>query len=196
MKKLVFASANANKIKEIKALLPTHFELVTLDEIGFQEDIPETSDTIPGNAIQKTTYLKEKIALDCFSDDTGLIIPALNGEPGVYSARYLGENTAYTIKNQVILDRMKDCTNRSARFVSVVCLVLNEDEVYSFEGIMPGSIGFEAKGDNGFGYDPIFLIPEFQQTFGEIPPEVRAKISHRANALSILRSKLQNFVNQ
>ena len=181
MKKLVFASANANKIKEIKALLPTHFELVTLDEIGFQEDIPETSDTIPGNAIQKTTYLKEKIALDCFSDDTGLIIPALNGEPGVYSARYAGPQRNATDNMNLVLEKLANQSDRSAYFMTTIALWY-ENELHLFEGKVTGEIIGDKKGDEGFGYDPIF-VPENQgKTFAEMSMEEKSKFSHRARA--------------
>lgn len=181
MKKLVFASANANKIKEIKALLPTHFELVTLDEIGFQEDIPETADTIPGNAIQKTTYLKEKIALDCFSDDTGLIIPALNGEPGVYSARYAGPQRNATDNMNLVLEKLANQSDRSAYFMTTIALWY-ENELHLFEGKVTGEIIGDKKGDEGFGYDPIF-VPENQgKTFAEMSMEEKSKFSHRARA--------------
>jgi XTP/dITP diphosphohydrolase len=181
MKKLVFASANANKIKEIKALLPAHFELVTLDEIGFQEDIPETADTIPGNAIQKTTYLKEKIALDCFSDDTGLIIPALNGEPGVYSARYAGPQRNATDNMNLVLEKLANQSDRSAYFMTTIALWF-ENELHLFEGKVTGEIITDKKGDEGFGYDPIF-VPENQgKTFAEMSMEEKSKFSHRARA--------------
>lgn len=181
MKKLVFASANANKIKEIKALLPAHFELVTLDEIGFQEDIPETADTIPGNAIQKTTYLKEKIALDCFSDDTGLIIPALNGEPGVYSARYAGPQRNATDNMNLVLEKLANQSDRSAYFMTTIALWY-ENELHLFEGKVTGEIIGDKKGDEGFGYDPIF-VPENQgKTFAEMSMEEKSKFSHRARA--------------
>lgn len=181
MKKLVFASANANKIKEIKALLPTHFELVTLDEIGFQEDIPETSDTIPGNAIQKTTYLKDKIGLDCFSDDTGLIIPALNGEPGVFSARYAGPQRNATDNMNLVLEKLVNQSDRSAYFMTTIALWY-ENELHLFEGKVTGEIIGDKKGDEGFGYDPIF-VPENQgKTFAEMSMEEKSKFSHRARA--------------
>ena len=191
MKKLVFASANANKIKEIKALLPTHFELVTLDEIGFQEDIPETADTIPGNAIQKTTYLKEKIALDCFSDDTGLIIPALNGEPGVYSARYAGPQRNATDNMNLVLEKLANQSDRSAYFMTTIALWY-ENELHLFEGKVTGEIIGDKKGDEGFGYDPIF-VPENQgKTFAEMSMEEKSKFSHRARAFE----KMMRFLTE
>jgi XTP/dITP diphosphohydrolase len=191
MKKLVFASANANKIKEIRALLPAHFELVTLDEIGFQEDIPETAATIPGNAIQKTTYLKDKIGLDCFSDDTGLIIPALNGEPGVFSARYAGPQRNATDNMNLVLEKLANQSDRSAYFMTTIALWY-ENELHLFEGKVTGEIIRDKKGDEGFGYDPIF-VPENQgKTFAEMSMEEKSKFSHRARTFE----KMMRFLTE
>jgi len=183
--KLLLATQNKNKVIELKRLLNDYpqYEVNSLSDMNIQDDIEETGLTFEENARLKALHIYRLTGIACIADDSGLEIEALNNEPGVYSARYLGENTAYTIKNQVILDRMKDCTNRSARFVSVVCLVLNEDEVYSFEGIMPGSIGFEAKGDNGFGYDPIFVPLGYDLSYAEMELDVKNKLSHRGQAL-------------
>lgn len=191
MKKLVFASANVNKIKEIKALLPAHIELITLDEIGFYEEIPETADTISGNAIQKTTYLKEKIAFDCFSDDTGLIIPALNGEPGVFSARYAGPQRNANDNMNLVLEKLANQSDRSAYFMTTIALWF-ENELHLFEGKVNGEIITNKKGDEGFGYDPIF-IPENQgKTFAEMSLEEKSKYSHRARAFE----KMMLFLTQ
>lgn len=183
--KLLLATQNKNKVIELKRLLNDYpqYEVNSLSDMNIQDDIEETGLTFEENARLKALHIYRLTGIACIADDSGLEIEALNNEPGVYSARYLGENTAYTIKNQVILDRMKDCTNRSARFVSVVCLVLNEDEVYSFEGVMPGSIGFEAKGDNGFGYDPIFVPLGYDLSYAEMELDVKNKLSHRGQAL-------------
>jgi len=183
--KLLLATQNKNKVIELKRLLKDYpqYEVNSLSDMNIQDDIEETGLTFEENARLKALHIYRLTGIACIADDSGLEIEALNNEPGVYSARYLGENTAYTIKNQVILDRMKDCTNRSARFVSVVCLVLNEDEVYSFEGIMPGSIGFEAKGDNGFGYDPIFVPLGYDLSYAEMELDVKNNLSHRGQAL-------------
>lgn len=183
--KLLLATQNKNKVIELKRLLNDYpqYEVNSLSDMNIKDDIEETGLTFEENARLKALHIYRLTGIACIADDSGLEIEALNNEPGVYSARYLGENTAYTIKNQVILDRMKDCTNRFARFVSVVCLVLNEDEVYSFEGIMPGSIGFEAKGDNGFGYDPIFVPLGYDLSYAEMELDVKNKLSHRGQAL-------------
>lgn len=183
--KLLLATQNKNKVIELKRLLKDYpqFEVYSLSDMNIQDDIEETGLTFEENARLKALHIYRLTGIACIADDSGLEIEALNNEPGVYSARYLGENTAYTIKNQVILDRLETCVNRSARFVSVVCLVLNEAEVYTFEGIMPGSIGFEAKGDNGFGYDPIFVPLGYDLSYAEMEIDVKNKLSHRGQAL-------------
>jgi XTP/dITP diphosphohydrolase len=183
--KLLLATQNKNKVIELKRLLKDYpqFEVYSLSDMNIQDDIEETGLTFEENARLKALHIYRLTGIACIADDSGLEIEALNNEPGVYSARYLGENTAYTIKNQVILDRLETCVNRSARFVSVVCLVLNEAEVYTFVGIMPGSIGFEAKGDNGFGYDPIFVPKGYDLSYAEMGIDVKNKLSHRGQAL-------------
>lgn len=183
--KLLLATQNKNKVIELKRLLKDYpqFEVYSLSDMNIQDDIEETGLTFEENARLKALHIYRLTGIACIADDSGLEIETLNNEPGVYSARYLGENTAYTIKNQVILDRLETCVNRSARFVSVVCLVLNEAEVYTFEGIMPGSIGFEAKGDNGFGYDPIFVPKGYDLSYAEMEIDVKNKLSHRGQAL-------------
>lgn len=183
--KLLLATQNKNKVIELKRLLKDYpqFEVYSLSDMNIQDDIEETGLTFEENARLKALHIYRLTGIACIADDSGLEIEALNNEPGVYSARYLGENTAYTIKNQVILDRLETCVNRYARFVSVVCLVLNEAEVYTFEGIMPGSIGFEAKGDNGFGYDPIFVPKGYDLSYAEMEIDVKNKLSHRGQAL-------------
>lgn len=183
--KLLLATQNKNKVIELKRLLNDYpqFEVYSLSDMNIVDDIEETGSTFEENARLKALHIYRLTGIACLADDSGLEIEALNNEPGVYSARYLGENTAYTIKNQVILDRMKESNSRSARFVSVVCLVLNEDEVYSFEGIMPGSIGYDAKGDNGFGYDPIFVPLGYELSYAEMEVDVKNTLSHRGQAL-------------
>ena len=183
--KLLLATQNKNKVIELKRLLEGYpqFEVLSLSDLDIQDDIEETGLTFDENARLKALHIYRLTGIACIADDSGLEIEALNNEPGVYSARYLGENTSYTIKNNVILDRMKDSMNRNARFVSVVCLVLNEDEVYYFEGIMPGSIGFEAKGDNGFGYDPIFVPKGYNLSYAQMDLETKNTLSHRGQAL-------------
>lgn len=183
--KLLLATQNKNKVIELKRLLEGYpqFEVLSLSDMNIQDDIEETGLTFDENARLKALHIYRLTNIPCIADDSGLEIEALNNEPGVYSARYLGENTSYLIKNQVILDRMKDSINRSARFVSVVCLVLNEDEIYTFEGIMPGSIGNDAHGSHGFGYDPIFVPMGYTLSYAEMELETKNKLSHRGQAL-------------
>jgi len=183
--KLLLATQNKNKVIELKRLLEVYpqFEVLSLSDFDIQDDIEETGLTFEENARLKALHIYQLTHIPCIADDSGLEIEALNNEPGVYSARYLGENTSYTIKNQIILDRMKDSVNRKARFVSVVCLVLNEEEVYTFEGFMPGSIGNEARGSNGFGYDPIFVPNGYTLSYAEMELETKNTLSHRGQAL-------------
>ena len=190
MKKLVFASANQNKIKEIKSILPAGFELVTLDELGFHEEIPETSPTISGNAIQKTTFLTDKLALNCFSDDTGLIIPALNNEPGVYSARYAGPQRNADDNMDLVLEKLAEKNDRSAYFMTTIALWF-EGELHLFEGKVTGEIITTKKGEHGFGYDPIFIPEDQGKTFAEMTLAEKSRFSHRARAFE----KMIAFLN-
>ena len=179
--KLLFATANVNKAKEIAALLPASYELLTLKDIDLQEDIPETRDTLEGNAQQKSEYVLQNFQLDCFADDTGLEIPALNNEPGVKSARYAGEQRDTEANMQLVLDRLKDKEDRTARFRTVISLEL-EGKQYLFEGIVNGTIREERSGEGGFGYDPIFEPENCGRTFGEMTMEEKNNYSHRARA--------------
>ncbi len=179
--KLVFATNNANKIREIKNLLPPQIELLSLNDIGCEEDIPETADTIEGNALQKVLYVKQNYGYDCFADDTGLEVEALHGEPGVYSARYAGEAKDNEANMQKLLNNLKGEPNRKARFKTVIALIL-ENNQYTFPGICEGEIITEKKGVQGFGYDPVFQPEGFRQTFAEMSLEEKSKISHRARA--------------
>ena len=178
---LVFATNNKNKIKEVKALLPSHLEILSLEEIGCQEDIPETSETIEGNAHQKAAYVKEKYGYDCFADDTGLEVESLDGAPGVYSARYAGEAKNNEANVQKLLKKLKGVINRKARFKTIIALHL-EEKTYSFDGICSGSITISTKGNEGFGYDPVFQPEGHSQTFAEMTLEEKSVISHRARA--------------
>ncbi len=179
--KLLFASANQNKVNELQKLIPEGFELLSLNDIDLKEDIPETSETIEGNAIQKTTYIVEKFGIDCFSDDTGLEIDALNGAPGVYSARYAGEEKDSEKNMILVLEKLKKCSNRKARFKTVISLSLNNKR-YVFEGIVEGTIRYDKKGESGFGYDPIFEPENSLKTFAEMTMEEKNRISHRGRA--------------
>ena len=183
--KIVFASNNPNKLKEIQLLLPNSIELVSLADIGCTEDIPETAETIEGNAILKADYVTNNYGLNCFADDTGLEITALNGEPGVYSARYAGEQKSADDNMQKVLQKLADATNRAAQFKTVIALNI-EGQQHLFTGIVKGEIIQEKKGSNGFGYDPIFQADGHEKTFAELTPIEKASCSHRGIAVQQL----------
>lgn len=182
---IVFASNNLHKINEIQQLIPSELKLLSLDSIGCYEEIPETALTIEGNAILKANYVTEKYGHICFADDTGLEVEALNGKPGVYSARYAGEQKNATDNMQKLLKNLEYSTNRNAQFKTIICLNIN-DEQHLFEGIVKGKIGFEPKGNQGFGYDPIFIPDGYTTTFAEMSREEKSKISHRGLAVEKL----------
>jgi XTP/dITP diphosphohydrolase len=188
--KLVFASNNKNKIQEIQALVPNTIQIVSLEEIGCFEDIPETADTIEGNAILKANYVTEKYGYDCFADDTGLEVSALNGAPGVYSARYAGEQKDANDNMDKLLSELKDKSNRKANFKTVIALNLNGKQNL-FTGIINGKIIEEKIGNNGFGYDPIFVADGYEKTFAELSMEEKSTISHRGIAVKELILFLQ-----
>ena len=190
--KLVFASNNKNKIQEIQALVPNTFQIVSLEDIGCFEDIPETADTIEGNAILKANYVTEKYGYDCFADDTGLEVDALNGAPGVYSARYAGEQKDANDNMDKLLSELKDKSNRKANFKTVIALNLNGKQNL-FTGIINGKIIKEKIGTNGFGYDPIFVADGFDKTFAELSMEEKSTISHRGIAVKELILFLQKL---
>lgn len=183
--KLVFASNNNHKIREIKQLLPDFFEIVSLEDIGCTEDIPETADTIEGNAILKADYVTQKYGLPCFADDSGLEVEILNGAPGVYSARYAGEQKNDNDNIEKLLYELQSKTNRKAQFKTVIALNLNNEQ-YLFTGITQGKIISEKKGTNGFGYDPVFVAENSDKTFAELTSEEKNKVSHRAKAVKQL----------
>lgn len=189
--KLVFASSNNHKINEIKKLLPENIELLGLNDVECFDEIPETAETIEGNAILKADYIKKKYGLNCFADDSGLEIEALNGQPGVYSARYAGEPKDDNKNIDKVLFNLDNQTNRKANFKTVICLNLN-DKQYLFTGIVNGSIIYEKKGDNGFGYDPIFVPDGFDKTFAQMTFEEKNQISHRAKAVMKMIDFLKN----
>lgn len=189
--KLLFATSNQHKAKEIAALLPESCELLTLNDIEITEEIPETSDTLEGNAKQKSEYILDNFGLDCFADDTGLEIPALNNEPGVKSARYAGEHRNSEDNMQLVLARLEGKDDRSARFRTVISLELNGQQ-HLFEGIVNGMIRTEKSGDGGFGYDPIFEPENCGRTFGEMSMDEKNQYSHRARAFE----KMIAFLSQ
>ena len=192
--KLVFATHNPHKLREVAELLNRHYNVVGLNDVGCLEDIPETATTLEGNALLKSTYVNEKYALDCFSDDTGLEVDALNNAPGVYSARYAGGGKSDKDNVLKLLQELQGVRNRKARFRTVISLLL-KGESYLFEGIVTGTIAEEPKGTTGFGYDPIFIPDGYENTFAELGDEIKNKISHRAVAIQKLYTFLQK-VNQ
>ena len=180
--KLLLATQNPNKVIELKRLSHNQLDVISLKDLNIVEDVEETGTSFEENARLKALWAYQQTGLPCIADDSGLEITALNNEPGVYSARYLGVDTPYTIKNQIILDRMQNQVDRSARFISVVCLVLGENDIHCFEGVMEGSIDIEAKGSNGFGYDPIFLPENHHLTYAEMDLNTKNTLSHRGQA--------------
>lgn len=190
--KLVFATRNANKVKEVQSMVGTRLSLISLDECGIKEEIPETSPTIEGNALQKARYVYEKTGLNCMADDTGLLVDALNGEPGVYSARYAGEGASHSDNIRKLLERLGGAKNRSAHFKTVIALIVNGEEVL-FDGIARGEILNEMRGEKGFGYDPIFQPIGFDRTFAEMSLDEKNEISHRGLAMKKASAYLKNL---
>ena len=190
MRKIVFATNNQHKLSEIRSILGKDYKIVSLKELGFNEEIPETGDTLVKNASQKSHYIFDRYGVDCFSDDTGLEVEALNGEPGVYSARYAGENATYDDNVNKLLVELGDNDNRKAAFKTVISLILDGKE-YFFEGRVDGQITKDKRGADGFGYDPVFLPDGYNQTFSEMSPELKNKISHRGKATAKLVDFLQ-----
>ena len=188
--KLVFATHNEHKLNEVQRMLPKEITLLTLDEIGCFEDIPETSNTIEGNAIQKALYIKEKYGYDTFADDTGLEVVALDNAPGVYSARYAGDAKDNEANIDLLLANMKDKQERQAQFKTIFALCLGED-LHTFEGIVRGEITHERKGEGGFGYDAVFLPEGYADTFAQMSADQKNSISHRGRALQKLTAFLR-----
>lgn len=191
MPTLVFATGNANKIKEVEQQLKGQFELLSLKDIKCEEELPETRPTIEGNALEKATYVHEHYNVDCFSEDTGLEVDALGGEPGVYSARYAGPAHDDEANMSLLLANLKGEENRSARFRTVIALILN-GQVHTFEGIAEGQVIHRKKGNNGFGYDPIFIPKGHDRTFAQMDTAEKSAISHRGQAVA----KLVAFLNE
>lgn len=191
--KLVFATNNKHKLDEVRKITAQHnIEVVSLADIHCHDEIPETADTLEGNALQKAQYIQDKFELDCFADDTGLEVEALDNAPGVYSARYAGPGHDSEANMQKLLQEMEGKTNRKARFRTVIALIIG-DKQYCFSGIVNGTITTEKKGENGFGYDPIFIPEGYEQTFAELGDSVKNKISHRAKAVEQLDHFLANL---
>lgn len=191
MKRIVFATNNDHKLRELRQILKDEFILLSLEEIGCNEEIPETGTTLEFNASQKSHYIWEKYGIDCFADDTGLEIKALNNEPGVYSARYAGESKNSEANMQKVLEKMKDIKDRDARFRSVFSLIMDGWET-QFEGIVEGEILYGKEGNGGFGYDPIFKPAGHQKSFASLLPEEKNSISHRGRAVQKLVEYLKH----
>lgn len=192
MMKLVFATNNQHKLQEIKQLLGNFVELLSLNDIGCADDIPENQPTLEGNAAEKSFYIADKYGFNCFADDTGLEIEALNGEPGVYSARYAGPEKSAEKNMDMVLEKLYKINNRKARFRTVISLVIDGRET-QFEGIVDGCILQERRGNTGFGYDPIFKPDESDFSFAEMGLDEKNKISHRGRAVQKLVEYLIQF---
>ena len=189
---IVFATNNMHKLEEVQEKLPEFIKLKSLKDIGFSGDIPETGNTLEENASQKSHYIHERYHIDCFADDTGLEIEALNGDPGVYSARWAGEHCSFDDNMNKVLEQMNGKTNRKARFRTVISLIIDDKE-YQFEGIVNGTILTEKHGEKGFGYDPIFMPEGYNISFAEMPLSEKNKISHRALAVNKLVDFLRTY---
>lgn len=189
---LVFATNNLNKLKEVQALIPSQIKLLSLNDIGCLEDVPETQHTIEGNAIQKTEYIKQHYGYDCFADDTGLEVEALNNEPGVFSARYAGTQRNADDNMNLLLQNLSQKDNRKAQFKTVIALHLNGN-VQTFTGICKGQITTQKSGEKGFGYDPIFKPEGYEHTFAEMDLELKNEIGHRGIAIKQLISFLSKL---
>jgi len=189
---LVFATNNLNKLKEVQSLIPQNIQLLSLKDIGCFEEVPETQVTLEENAIQKAEYIKTQYGYDCFADDTGLEVEALHGEPGVFSARYAGEQRDASDNMDKLLENLKDNSNRKAQFKTVVALHLN-GKLDTFTGICEGEITDKKHGEHGFGYDPIFKAKGYSKTFAEISLEEKNSVGHRGKAVNQLVAFLNDY---
>ncbi len=196
-KKIIFATKNKDKMKEIKAVLGDSFDVMSMEDAGISADIIEDGKTFEENALKKAVEIMEMSGEIVLADDSGLEIDFLNKEPGIYSARYMGENTPYSIKNNKIIEIMKDVPDekRTARFVCVIAAALPKpyNKKLTSRGTIEGIIGYEIQGENGFGYDPIFYLPEKNCTTAQLTMEDKNKISHRGRALRLMKKELENI---
>ncbi len=196
MEKIVFATANEGKLKEIREILADFdIEVISMEEAGIELEVEENGATFEENSLIKARALKELTGLPALADDSGLVVDYLNGEPGIYSARYMGRDTSYDEKNTHIIEQLAEAEGeeRSARFVCVISLVLPDGREFTKTGTMEGRIGYEIKGSNGFGYDPIFFLPEYGKTSAEISPEEKNRISHRGKALREMKKLIEQL---
>jgi len=189
--KIIFATQNPNKVKEIQAQLSADLQIQSLLDLGFHEDLVETKSTLEGNALQKARFVSQKFNANCFADDTGLEVDQLDGDPGVYSARYAGPEKSFQKNMDKLLLEMQGMKNRKAKFRTVIACIL-EGEEHLFEGICEGEIALQKKGKGGFGYDPIFLPKDYHQTFAEMSLDLKNRIGHRGKAVS----QLIDFLNR
>ena len=188
---IVFATHNSNKLKEVQQILPKHINLLSLDDINCHEEIIETADSIEGNALIKANHVFKNYNYPCFADDTGLFVDALNGEPGVYSARYAGPQKNAEDNNNKLLERLKNIKNRAAHFKTVIAYKTADQEKI-FTGICPGTIITSPEGHHGFGYDPLFKPQHYEDTFATLDPQIKNKISHRALSIQKFLEHLKN----
>ncbi len=185
MRQLVFATNNPHKLEEVRAIAGDRFHILSLSDIGCHDDIPETADTLEGNALIKARWVRDRYGYDCFADDTGLSVDALGGAPGVYSARFAGEHCSPADNIALLLKKMEGQTDRKARFSTVIALCLNGEE-HLFKGVVEGEIADTESGYDGFGYDPVFIAEESGRRFAEMSPEAKNAISHRGRATAAL----------
>ena len=194
IEKMIFATGNEGKMREVRMILgDLGAEILSLKEAGIQAEAEENGTTFEENAVIKAKEIMEKTGALVLADDSGLEVDALNGEPGIYSARYMGHETSYHIKNKNLIERLEGKTGeeRSARFVCAIAACFPDGRVQTTRGTMEGQIGYEEKGENGFGYDPIFYLPEYQCYSGELPLEEKNKLSHRGKALRLMKEQLE-----
>ena len=189
---LLFATNNPHKLREIREIAGNDYQILSLKDVNLETDIPETRETLEGNAIQKARFVYDQTGINCFADDTGLEIDVLDGRPGVYSARYAGEGCSFDDNVRKVLEELDGVDHRKACFRCVVCLILDGKE-HLFEGRIPGEIIRERRGSDGFGYDPVFQPDGHSQTFAEMPPHLKNGISHRGIAVSKLFRFLKNM---
>ena len=196
MKKIIFATGNEGKMREVRMIMQDlGVEILSLKEAGIAADVEENGTTFEENAVIKATEIMKMCGEIVLADDSGLEVDALNKEPGIYSARYMGHDTSYHIKNKSLIDRLEGKTGeeRSARFVCAIAAAFPDGRVYTTRGTMEGQIGYEEKGENGFGYDPIFYLPEYACYSAELPLEEKNKLSHRGKALRLMKEKLKEL---
>ena len=190
---LIFASNNKGKLIEVQSMVPDNIKIISMKEAGIDADIPEPFHTFHENALAKATYIRQATGQDCFAEDSGLIVPALNGEPGVFSARYAGEPSNDENNNRKLLEKIQSVTDNSAYYQSVICLLLH-GEAHYFEGRCTGSIAATPKGKGGFGYDPLFIPDGYTETFGQLPLEVKNTLSHRGKAMKLFTAFLNDYI--